>query len=134
MPEFGEQRRRGRRSGAIVQGEILATAIQGSGHRQQRRKTDAAGDQNITSAVVVERQVISRRGDVHLATFTQALVSPDRSAAARRLALDGDLVFGAVVGIAAQRILPHATVRHAQIDMRTGGPFRKRWPKRMHEL
>src|SRR5260221_12144107 len=112
-----------------MQGEILAPARQGSGHRQQRRDTDAASDQNIAFTLVVERKIIPRRRDMHLAAFAQALVSPDRSAAARRLAFNGNLVSGAVVTIAAQRILPHTTVRHAQINMRAGRPFRKRWPK-----
>src|SRR5215218_4748497 len=71
---------------------------------------------------------------MHLTAFTQVLVGPDRPSTACRLALDGNLVSGAIVRIAAQRILPHPAVRHAQVHMRAGGPFRKLWPKRVNEL
>src|SRR6478735_1248859 len=71
---------------------------------------------------------------MHLTAFMQVAVDPDRSAAPCRLAFDGNLVSGAVVRIAAQQVLPHAAIRHAQVYMRAGGPFRKDRPKRMNEL
>ena len=134
VSEFGEQRRLGRRPRAIVQGKILVPALQRSGHRQQRRDADAAGDQNVALTFGAQRKIVPRRRDMHLTAFTQVLVDPDRPSTARRLALDGNLVSGAVVRIAAQRVLPHAAIRHAQIHMRAGGPFRKGRPKRMNEL
>ena len=70
ISEFGEQRRLERRPRAIVQGKFPTSALQGSGHRQQRRDTDAAGDQSIALAPVAERKIVPRCGDMHLAAFT----------------------------------------------------------------
>ena len=104
------------RPSEVVELEFLSPRIDLVGHTQQRRHTDASGNQDVPVGALRDREQISRLADLDVVAGAH-LVQRHRSTTGLRFPLHGDQQRRRVAGRAAQRVLAQHTGGADHVDV-----------------